>query len=93
MGRSEGAVSEYFVSGRVVDLILGFMLLEWGVFAVLRRGGARAAADFLLALLPGACLLLALRAALERLDWIWIAVFLLAALPAHLTDLWRRWRK
>ncbi len=80
------------MSGRVVDLILGFMLLEWVVFAVLRRGGARAATDFLLALLPGACLLLALRAALERLDWTWVAAFLLAALLAHLTDLWRRWR-
>jgi hypothetical protein len=84
--------AEFFQSGRIADVVLGVMLLEWIAFVVLRRAGAGAATDFLVALLPGACLVLALRAALDRLDWAWVAAALLAALVAHGADLWRRWR-
>jgi len=44
-------------------------------------------------LLPGAMLVLALRAALSGGAWPWIAVFLFLALPLHLLDLTRRWRR
>ena len=44
-------------------------------------------------LLAGAFLLLALRAALTGASWIPVALWLLAALFAHLVDLVRRWRK
>jgi hypothetical protein len=49
--------------------------------------GGRAAA---LRLLPGALMLLALRAALLGLCWPWIALALAASFPAHLADLRRR---
>jgi hypothetical protein len=44
----------------------------------------------LLALAPGACLVLAVRAAMTGAGWMWIALWLLASLPFHLADLARR---
>ena len=52
-----------------------------------------AAGDLVGLLLAGAFLLLALRAALTGAPWPSIAIWLLAALIAHLADLVRRWRK
>jgi hypothetical protein len=48
--------------------------------------------DLLANLLAGACLMLALRGALAGAGGPWIALCMAAALLAHLTDLWRRWR-
>jgi hypothetical protein len=41
-------------------------------------------------LAAGACLLLALRAALTQAGWPWVALFLTAALVAHIGDFRRR---
>jgi hypothetical protein len=86
-------LAELFATGRVADLILATLLLEAGVLWLLgQRGigpGVAAAAPFLLA---GACFALALRGALTGQPWPWIAVPLVAALAAHLWDLWRRGR-
>lgn len=83
-----------FASGRIVDVILALTLAEAvGLVAWHRRTGRGVApADFLGNLLSGVCLLLALRAGLAGAWWGWIALALLAALAAHLTDLARRWR-
>lgn len=81
-------------SGRIVDLILIFVILEaLAIFAYHRRRG-RGLAPFQLAglLLPGICLLLALRAALGDAAWPWVALWLTAALVLHLADLRQRWR-
>jgi hypothetical protein len=43
-------------------------------------------------LLPGVCLMLALRAALAGSAWPWVPLALAAALLAHLADLRARWR-
>jgi hypothetical protein len=43
-------------------------------------------------LLPGVCLMLALRAVLADAAWPWLPVALLAALASHLADLRMRWR-
>jgi len=43
-----------------------------------------------LALLPGALLLIALRAALTGAGWAWVALFVTLSLPAHLADMRRR---
>jgi hypothetical protein len=88
-------VSELVASGRIVDLILGFMVLEGLVLAVWHRRTGRGLAplDVLANVLAGACLLLALRAALVGAAWFWIALALSAALFAHLFDLVRRWRR
>ncbi len=87
-------MSGFFADGTAVDLILVFMLLESILLAVHRKRTGRGIAliDLAAMLLAGAFLLLALRAALTGASWTWIAVWLLAALVAHLFDLLRRWR-
>ncbi len=82
----------FFKSGHVVDFILLFMAVEF-VFLLWRRRSrplTKVIPELLIALAPGACLLLALRAALTGVGWIWIATFLALSLPAHLADLARR---
>lgn len=59
-----------------------------GLWLVLGR--KRPALDVLLALLPGALMVLALRAALTSDAWLPVAGWLAASLPAHLADLRRR---
>ena len=56
---------------------------------VLARIGWRLS-DAAVRLLPGALMLLALRAALTGMAWPWIALALMASFPAHLADLVRR---
>lgn len=87
-------MSEFFFSGRVVDLILLLMLAEgvllWAHHR--RTGGGVAVTDLLPSLLSGAGVLVALRCALTDAWWGWIALSLSVALAAHLGDLGRRWR-
>jgi hypothetical protein len=85
-------MDELVSTGRVVDLILVVVILEWLVFPSWsrRRGRRTSRLGLALASLPGIFLLLALRAALDHADWRWIALFLAASFPAHLVDLWRR---
>lgn len=87
-------MSELFATGRIVDLILAVTVLEGIVLiAYYRRTGRGVAPVSLITnLLAGACLMLALRGALMRTEWIVIAACLFAALVAHLIDLRRRWR-
>jgi hypothetical protein len=80
----------FIVSGRAIDLMLAFMIAEFVLLCWLRRSDRRAPIDSLIALLPGACLLLAVRCALAGADWIWVAAWLTLSLPAHLADLARR---
>jgi hypothetical protein len=84
---------DLYASGHVIDAILLLVALEFAVLAWRRRRAARPAAaiaDIALALAPGACLLLALRAALTGAPWTLIAAWLAAALPFHIADLIRR---
>jgi len=82
-------MSDLFASGRAVDLVLLFLALEVVALGLWWRGGA---INALVAALPGACLLLALRAALTGAHWPWVALWIAMSLPAHLADLTRRWR-
>ncbi|WP_232089654.1 hypothetical protein [Sphingomonas sp. HMP6] len=66
------------------------MALEW---LVLTRGRGWRGGDAALRLLPGALMLLALRAALTGGGWPWIALALAASFPAHLADIARRPRR
>jgi len=86
------AVEALFASGRVVDLALALMVLEAaGLWAYRRaRGLSFPLADIAWNLAAGVCLLLALRAALTGADWMWVALFLTAALVAHIGDFRRR---
>jgi uncharacterized membrane protein SirB2 len=88
-------LSELFTSGRIVDLVLAFTLIEAAALIVWHRRTGRGLppASVVVLLLPGICLMLALRAALTDASWPWLALLLLASLAAHLADLVRRWRR
>jgi hypothetical protein len=79
-------MSWLFASGHAVDVVLAFMVLE-GIWLVRRQ---RAPLAVFLMLMPGALMLVALRAALTGLPWYWIAVPLTVSLPLHLADLRHR---
>jgi hypothetical protein len=83
-----------FASARFVDLVLAFVVLEALLLLVMRRRapGGLQTREILALLLPGACLMLALRAALTGPSAPAIAGWMLAALFAHLGDLALRWR-
>jgi hypothetical protein len=74
-------------SGHAVDLILLIMLAEALWLHRVRRVGML---DVALALLPGALILLAARAAITGADWTMIALPLALSFPVHLADLRRR---
>jgi hypothetical protein len=80
-------VDGFFASGRAIDLVLAVLVLEalW-----LWRRGRAPLGDIVRALLPGAFLLLAVRAALTGAPWPLVALPLLLSLPAHLADIRRR---
>ncbi len=81
-------------SGHAVDLILGLLLVEVLALIAYRRVTGRGVplADVATTALSGACLLLALRAALVGWSPAWIVLCLAGALVAHLADLRRRLR-
>jgi hypothetical protein len=97
----EGALT----SPALIDLIIVFTIIEAVVLIVWRRrsgapkefrdeapaGRTSGVAAVGLMLLPGICLLLAVRAALAEAAWPWVPAALTAALIAHLLDLRARW--
>ena len=87
-------MSPWFASGHIVDLILLLTLAEAAVLVLHHRSTGRGVApgEFLGNLVSGVFLLLALRGGLVGAWWGWIALCLLAALAAHLSDLRARWR-
>ena len=88
-------MADLFASGRLVDFILVVVVLEAAVlllyWARARRGIAPL--DLLPNLCAGAFLLLALRATLGDSGWMIASLCLSAAGLAHLTDVYRRWRR
>jgi hypothetical protein len=85
-------VDEFFVSGRIVDLLLAIVALEAALVIAFRRRLAQTfdLSGFFINLASGVCLMLALRGALVDAGWMAIAPFLLLSLFAHVADLWRR---
>lgn len=81
-------------SGRIVDLILGIIVLEALVVAALAlaRRWRLAAFGLLMNLAAGAALLLALRSVLIDASWMMTGAWLAAAFVAHLLDLGQRIR-
>jgi len=86
------AIEALFTSGRIVDIALALMALEMaGLWMVARvRNRAFPFADLAWNVAAGASLLIALRAALTGAGWPWLALFLTAALVAHIGDVRRR---
>lgn len=77
----------FFGSGHAVDLVL---LVLAGELAWLTRARGWPVAEAALRLLPGALMLLALRAALTGAGWPLVAGALALSFPAHVADLARR---
>ena len=86
-------MTDLFASGRIVDIVLAITAIEAALLVAYHRrtGRGPAPADLFGNLLSGVCLMLALRAALVDAWWGWVALWLLAAFGAHLSDLRRRW--
>jgi hypothetical protein len=92
-GGVEKTMAELFASGRIIDLILGLVVVEVMALALWRRFGTGPDLGGLVAnLASGGFLLLAVRAALVDAPWEWVALALLGSLLAHLADLYGRWR-
>jgi hypothetical protein len=89
-----GMMGDLIANGRMVDAILVLMALEAIALWFYRRRVGRGPS--LLSLLPnfaaGACLLMALRAAVTNAGAGVVAGWLFGALLAHLADLSSRWR-
>lgn len=79
-------VQSFFTSGHAVDLVLAFMAVEAVVLVMMKRR----ALTVVLTILPGAVMILALRAALTGAGWQWVAIWLTVSLPLHLADLRHR---
>jgi hypothetical protein len=82
-------MSEFFASGRAIDLVIAVLALEalllWGVLR--GRGGVMPAPTLLAAF----GLLLAWRFGQAGAAWFWVALPLTLAGLAHGWDLWHRW--
>jgi hypothetical protein len=84
-----------FSTGLIADIMLAFMALEAIVLVLYQRKtnrGFTPRAVFWM-LLPGACLVLALRAALVGAPWPWLALAVSVSLIAHLGYLRERLRQ
>lgn len=83
------------VSPAVIDLILLAVLAEGvGLLVFFRVSGRGIPPGVLLPnLIAGACLFLALRLVLSNAAVYWVALSLLVALFAHLSELFLRWRR
>jgi hypothetical protein len=79
-------LTEFFISGQVVDLVLVFM----GVEALILVAMKRSMLTVFLTILPGTAMMLALRAALTGAGWQTVAIWLTVSLPLHLADLRHR---
>lgn len=76
----------FFASGHAVDVVLAVIAIE--ALVLVRRGWTFGSIAGLL--LPGALILVAVRAALVDAAWWWIALPLALSFPVHLLDLRRR---
>jgi len=88
-------MADLFASGRLVDFILVVVVLEAAVLLLYWSRARRGIAplDLLPNLCAGALLLLALRATLAGGGWMITSLCLATAGLAHLTDVYRRWRR
>ena len=84
-------LEELIVSGRIVDIMLAVFVLEIAALMIWRGKQIRFL-PLLANIGAGGSLMLALRAALTEAGWMWIAVWLIAALVFHVWDLSYRLR-
>jgi hypothetical protein len=82
-----------FDGTQLIDIVIIATLLEWAALSLLRHRRQRGQPQLAIAgtLLPGLCLMLAVRSAMQGLPWYAVASLLSAAGLAHLIDIRRRW--
>ena len=82
-------MEEFIRSGRIADVILVAIAVETMLvgFFFWRRGQGLALVSFAASALAGGSIVLALRAVLRESGWLFVAIYLAAALLAHLADL------
>ncbi len=87
-------MTELFSTGLIADIMLAFMALEAIVLVLYQHKTGRGFTQFSVfwMLFPGACLVLALRAALTGAAWQWVALAVSVSLIAHLGYLRQRLR-
>lgn len=87
-------LTAFLGSAHLADVALIALLVEAVVLTVYRAhtGRGPGVREILSVLLPGACLLLAMRSALASAGTQVVGFFLFAALLTHAADLRRRWR-
>ena len=88
-------MNEHSLIASLVDLVIVFTLIEGLVLLLVQRATGKGVAprEFLLNMVSGLCLMLALRALVHDAGAAWVALCLLGAGVAHGTDLWMRWRR
>jgi hypothetical protein len=82
-------LSEFFATGRAVDVVLLVLALE-AIWLKLRGSPWL---DIFSILMPAALMMIALRAALTGMPWPYVSLPLALAFPVHLYDLRRRSRE
>ena len=86
-------MQEIIETGRIVDVMVIFVVLEVAALLLYRAVTGRGIPPVALLLNIGAggSLMLALGATLKNYGWQTIALLLIAALCFHVADLWQRW--
>lgn len=82
-------MDEFIRSGRFADVILVVLAVEMVAVSLYlwRQGRGRALMSFVASGLAGGSLVLAMRAILQDSGWLFVAIYLAAALLAHLADI------
>ncbi|MDJ0654118.1 MAG: hypothetical protein QNJ40_08200 [Xanthomonadales bacterium] len=88
-------LEQLVTSGRIVDIMLGFVLLEILALLLLFRltGKGIAPVPLITNIGAGGSLMLALKTVLSGAAWTWTAGSLVLALIFHMLDLSQRWNK
>ncbi len=88
-------MSQALADGSLVDVVIAITLLEALALLAYRQltGKGVAASQFLLNMLSGLSLMVALRLVLAGAWWGAVAGCLLLAGVLHVSDLWRRWER
>ena len=87
-------LKDLILSGRIVDIMIVFVVVEVLLLLVYERVTGRGVAPYSLLVNVGAggSLMLALRAVFSEADWTIIAACLVASLAFHTLDILERWR-
>jgi len=85
----------FFTGTGLIDVVIVATLMEWAALSMLwrRKRQGLEPLSLSLTLLPGLCLMLALRSSMLGMPWYSVALLLSASGLTHLFDLRRRWTR